>query len=155
MYTWKTFRAYHAVTKTWQVCPDVFFLPFPRPLSHAHAHTRKNTAGSRDYLRPSWAPGRAQATSGLEKKLSLPCLILSEIVISGLGGSQFTCNLRVAAIWLVGTRFWAGATKTWQGYSGGAQTSFRRRIIITWLFYILRCISIYTQYMIYIAFLVT
>ena len=49
MYTWKTFRAYHAVTKTWQVCPDVFFLPFPRPLSHAHAHTRKNTAGSRDY----------------------------------------------------------------------------------------------------------
>ena len=40
---------------------------------------------------------RAQATSGLDKKNShsaLPCLI----VISGLGGSQFTCNLRVAAI---------------------------------------------------------
>ena len=49
-YTWKTFRTYQAVTKTWQLCPDVFFLPFPRPLSHAHAHTRKNMAGSRDYI---------------------------------------------------------------------------------------------------------
>ena len=28
---------------------EVYFLPFPRPLSHAHAHTGKNTAGSRDY----------------------------------------------------------------------------------------------------------
>ena len=27
---WKTFGAYHAVTKTWQVCSDVFFLTFPR-----------------------------------------------------------------------------------------------------------------------------
>ena len=50
MYTWKTFRTYQAVTKTWQLCPDVFFLPFPCPLSHAHAHTRKNIAGSRDYI---------------------------------------------------------------------------------------------------------
>ena len=37
---------------------------------------------------------RAQANSSLEKKLSLPRLI----VISGLGGNQFTCNSRVAAI---------------------------------------------------------
>ena len=37
---------------------------------------------------------RAQATSSLLKKLSLPFLI----VISGLFGNQFTCNLRVTAI---------------------------------------------------------
>ena len=44
---------------------------------------------------------RAQATSGLEKKTHSHCTALPNtclIVISGLGGSQFMCNLRVAAI---------------------------------------------------------
>ena len=41
---------------------------------------------------------RIQAISGLEKRplTALPNTCL--IVISGLGGSQFTCNLRVSAI---------------------------------------------------------
>ena len=37
MYTWKTFRAYHAV---WQVCPDVFSFP-----SSAHFRTRMRIRG--------------------------------------------------------------------------------------------------------------
>ena len=40
------------------------------------------------------ALSRAQTTSSLEKDILLPCLI----VISGLGGNQFTCNLHIAAI---------------------------------------------------------
>ena len=30
------------VSKTWRVWPDRFFLPFPRPLPHAHAQSGKN-----------------------------------------------------------------------------------------------------------------
>ena len=49
MYPRKSFGAYYAVTKTWNVWLDVFFLPSLRPHSHVNAHTRKKTYGSQHY----------------------------------------------------------------------------------------------------------
>ena len=43
MYRWKTFCAYHAATKTWQICQDVFFLPSLRTYTHAHIRTHTHT----------------------------------------------------------------------------------------------------------------
>ena len=45
MFTWKTFRAYHASTKTLQVCQNVliFFLPSLRTFTHAHIRTHTHT----------------------------------------------------------------------------------------------------------------
>ena len=83
MYTWKAHTGIpgcHENLAGLPGRPDVFFLPFPHPLSHAHALTRKNTASSRDYSSSPFVPCAFKLCACVSGKHSFPvfeCLPLT------------------------------------------------------------------------------